>query len=62
MIFPRIAALAEAAWTRKENKSYDEFKLRLKPWIKYYKKSGFNGFDPFDPKAVPEPKGPVKKK
>ncbi|SNR74840.1 beta-N-acetylhexosaminidase [Lutibacter flavus] len=30
LVFPRIAAYAEVGWTKKENKNFDNFKLRLK--------------------------------
>jgi hexosaminidase len=30
MIFPRVCALAEAVWTPKENKDFDDFRGRLR--------------------------------
>ncbi|MFA6722807.1 MAG: family 20 glycosylhydrolase, partial [Bacilli bacterium] len=37
-IFPRLAAVAEIAWTEKENKSYDDFIERLKNLYSHYRK------------------------
>lgn len=45
MLFPRIAALAEAAWTSK--KDYTKFKATLKKHIELYKQEGINFFQPF---------------
>ena len=30
MIFPRLSAMSEVLWTKKENKSWDDFQIRLK--------------------------------
>jgi hexosaminidase len=49
LTFPRIAALAEAAWTNGQNKSDDSFKLRLKTHLDLYKQAGLYFYDPFDP-------------
>ncbi len=54
MLFPRIAALAEAAWTiaaRKDEKDFDE---RLKADLPLYDKDGIYYYDPFDPSVHPE--------
>lgn len=40
--FPRIAALAETAWTEAENKDFIEFKKSLKEMQKYWKSIGIN--------------------
>ena len=45
MAFPRIAALAEVAWTEKENKEYQDFRTRLDVMAVRYKKAGINAFD-----------------
>ncbi|MDR2805705.1 MAG: beta-N-acetylhexosaminidase [Dysgonamonadaceae bacterium] len=42
MIFPRIAALAEIAWTPQEKKNYDDFKLRLLSLFRHYDVAGIN--------------------
>ena len=41
MAFPRIAALAEVAWSH-DKKNYEDFKDRLKPLMALYKKAGIN--------------------
>jgi hexosaminidase len=45
MLFPRIAALAEAAWTSK--KDYPAFKATLVKQIELYKHAGINFYQPF---------------
>jgi hexosaminidase len=42
MIFPRIAALAEVAWTKKEDKNYNDFLVRLKNLTQRYDLRGIN--------------------
>ncbi|HVU58678.1 MAG TPA: beta-N-acetylhexosaminidase [Puia sp.] len=55
LLFPRIAALAEAAWSTKENKSHSSFDARLKAQLPLYDRSGLYYYDPFDPDNHPEP-------
>lgn len=62
MIYPRLCALAEAAWTKPENKSYDSFSLRMESAYKLFDEMGIYYFDPRDPGRHPEPDGPVIKK
>jgi hexosaminidase len=57
MTYPRITALAEAAWTKKESKDYNDFLLRLKPLLPFLKAKGIYYFDPFDPSLSPEAEG-----
>ena len=38
MLFPRIVALAENAWTKEMNKNIDSFNVRLKNNLIYIKK------------------------
>lgn len=57
MTFPRIAALAEAAWTARERKSLEHFKQVLKTHLHLYAKDNIYYFDPFDNTHV-EPKVP----
>lgn len=45
MLFPRIAALAEAAWTNK--KDYTKFKATLVKQFELYKQAGINFYQPF---------------
>jgi len=42
--FPRIAALAEVAWTQPERKDYRDFCERLQPMLQRYKRAGVNFF------------------
>jgi len=58
MTFPRLAALAESAWTTEENKDYGDFLVRLKTHLKQYDKWGIYYFNPFHAAAVKEPIGP----
>ena len=49
MAFPRIAALAEVAWTPVERKDYAGFRGRLAGILKHYDAAGLNRAEPFDP-------------
>jgi hexosaminidase len=40
MVFPRIAAYAEAGWTRKENKDFENFKLGLHRFQRHWEQKG----------------------
>jgi len=58
MLFPRIAALAEAAWTKQENKNDDTFLKLVKNELTMYQKQGIYYYDPFNeelPKKVENP-------
>lgn len=44
MIFPRMAALAENAWTRE--KDFEDFKTRLHAWVPYWKSQNINAMPP----------------
>lgn len=59
MIFPRLSALAESAWTNDEHKNYDDFLQRLKSMVPVYKQSGITWFDVFAPDSQQEVKGPA---
>lgn len=48
LIFPRIAALAEQAWTKPERKDYAVFTQHLKQHLQLYKEGGLYYFDPFN--------------
>lgn len=48
MLFPRIAALSEAAWTPTDKKDYDAFVRKLKQHFDLYKKEKIHYFDPFN--------------
>lgn len=55
MLFPRIGAFAEAAWTDTDKKDYSQFMQRLKPQLVLYKKDKIYYYNPFNPAATPEP-------
>ncbi len=48
MLFPRIAALAETAWTMESKKNYNQFTVILKKHLLLYKQSGINFYNPFE--------------
>lgn len=60
MIFPRLAALAEDAWTHKENKDYTSFEKKIPVFLRFLDKKGINYFNPFNKESTPEPWGPTK--
>ncbi len=55
LLFPRIAALAEAAWTNSANKNGDRFMKSVKSHLPLYKQAGLYYYDPFIPLLHPEP-------
>ncbi|WP_443943665.1 beta-N-acetylhexosaminidase [Pedobacter sp. AW1-32] len=57
LLFPRIAALAEASWLESANKNSQEFLKRLEPHIEWFKASGLNFYNPFNPNETTEPLG-----
>jgi hexosaminidase len=46
MAFPRIAALAEVAWTPAERKNFGSFRSRLGGILKHYDAAGVNRAEP----------------
>lgn len=56
MVFPRIAALAEAAWTLESRKDYEDFMIRLKSQLARYDIRDIYYFNPFNPDKTPEPR------
>ena len=50
--FPRVAALAEVAWSPQDSRNYEDFLVRLKPTLARYTKAGINHFDPFNPGKI----------
>lgn len=54
MLFPRIAALAESAWTKTRN-DYEGFELRLKSHFNLYDRQNIYYYNPIKPNLVPEP-------
>lgn len=61
-LYPRIAALAEAAWTKSETKNVTEFNNRLKSHFKLYTDDGLYFYNPFNPKASPDLLTPAQRK
>lgn len=55
LLFPRIGALAETAWTTSANKNTADFMKRIKPHLIFYKQEGLYYYDPFTPLKNPEP-------
>lgn len=55
MLFPRITALAESAWTNENQKNLFLFKERVKGQLKLYKKEEVYFYNPFTPSQTPEP-------
>lgn len=62
MIYPRLFALSEAAWTEPGNKDYESFSRRMEGRYSLMDQLGIYYFDDRDPSAHPEPSGPVIKK
>ncbi|QPH39606.1 beta-N-acetylhexosaminidase [Pedobacter endophyticus] len=60
LLFPRIAALAEAAWTEAKNKDFKQFNTRMQPHFLLYGKAGLYYYNPAKPLQNPEL--PVKSK
>ncbi|MBD0831980.1 beta-N-acetylhexosaminidase [Aestuariibaculum sediminum] len=58
MIFPRLSALAEAAWTLDQNKNYKNFQNRLKGMFSIYRNRNMTYFDVFNPEKQEEILGP----
>jgi len=58
MVFPRITALAEAAWTGDQvQKDINAFRNRVKTQLPLYHKDGIYYYNPFNPAQTPEPLG-----
>jgi hexosaminidase len=55
LLFPRIAALAESAWSAGGKKKFDDFLIRLKPHTALYQKEKIYFFNPYLPAEYPEP-------
>lgn len=55
MLYTRMSAMAEAAWTSKSNKSFLSFENRLKGILNIYKAKNIYYFDYFAPQNTKEP-------
>lgn len=62
MIWPRLIAMSESAWTEPENKDFNSFMTRMEPNFKLLDSLDIYYYDPRDPQRHPEPDGPVIKK
>ncbi len=60
MTWPRLCALAEAAWSRPEVKDYTDFTVRMDAAFRYLKKRGVYYFDFRKPERTPEPIQPAR--
>lgn len=58
MTWPRLCALAEAAWSRPEVKNYADFLSRMDEAFKYLDSRGVYYYDFRDPSRTPEPAQP----
>jgi hexosaminidase len=54
MLFPRITALAESAWTNPQQKNIQNFYNRLRKQLPLFAQAGLYYFDPFMPLRYPE--------
>lgn len=57
MTYPRMSALAEAAWTNAGTKNYAAFEDRLRPMLHYLQTKNIHYFNLFHPDLTPEPVG-----
>lgn len=55
LVFPRIAALAAAAWTAPNSRNDEQFINQIKTHLDWYKQAGLNFLNPFNPAQTPEP-------
>ena len=60
MTFPRLAAVAESAWTPAKSKECSLFMQKLPFFLQYLDTQGIYYFNPFAPASTPEPDAPDK--
>lgn len=60
MAFPRLAAVAESAWTPASAKECSLFMQKLPFFLQYLDTLGIYYFNPFNPASTPEPSAPEK--
>jgi len=60
MVYPRLSALSEAAWTEDRVKNFENFNSRMNRMMTIYKKIGITFFDYRNPDSSPEVPGPSK--
>jgi hexosaminidase len=61
MVYPRLSALAEAAWTQDGSKNYENFNSRMDRMMEIYNQFGITFFDYKNPDSSPEIAGPRRK-
>lgn len=61
MVFPRLAAVAEAGWTPAKSKECSLFMQKLPLFLEYLDEKNIYYFNPFNPDARSEPAEPKKK-
>jgi hypothetical protein len=49
LVFPRLAAFAEASWTPAESRKYHSFLTRVQEFVPRYRLMGVQASDPYDP-------------
>lgn len=54
MLFPRICAMAENAWSSAGNRSFGSFEKRLYRQLSYWKQNGIDYYDFVHPETTPE--------
>lgn len=55
LTYPRLAALAETAWTKPALKNFGSFTNRMQAFLPQWQKEGIRYFDPSQPQQSPEP-------
>lgn len=55
LLFPRLAALAEAAWSKPSSRNDERFLDQIKIHLNWYKQAGLNFYNPFNPAQTIEP-------
>lgn len=54
MLYPRIYALAEAAWSNEQQKDYKRFGQRLLPYLLLLQQDSLHCYNPMQPLQTPE--------
>ncbi|RBL91962.1 beta-N-acetylhexosaminidase [Chitinophaga flava] len=62
LLFPRISALAEAAWTQPASRNFEQYIERLKPQMKLYEQDKLYFYDYFQPSRHVETGKPTDQK
>lgn len=62
MVYPRMSALSEAAWTQDKSKNLGNFNERMKLMMGIYEKAGIKYFNYITPDARSEVAGPIRNK